>query len=166
MKLKNFFLCTLSALALVGASVAVTSCTNDDMDDDYGFTPITPTAMVMDNGDIFGLGERQESASADGLGTLVYYEFTFTPSGVTEESSSSGLYTYADSTSDSRTKTITFYYNASIDNAGAADDGGYTTRVIMVKFTSAKEGVVVSDQGLTVNGETYKYTTGDTITFY
>lgn len=164
MKLKNFLFTCAGAVALLSTSVFVSSCTNDDAGDADGFTPIRPTMMTMDTGDVFSLGD---SGTSDTITSTTYYKFSYTA----EDSSDpfnglSGMYTYDESSIDARTKSITLYYNATAANVTAgADFTNYTTRAIVVKFTSATQGYVVTDTGVESNDTKYVYATNTGIIF-
>lgn len=116
--------------------------------------------MTMANGDIFYIVEGEKSGLAD----IDYYVFTFNPAESSTTSYATGYYNYTDSSQNSRTKTIEFFYGADIETGT-----GITTtakRTIIVQFTASTEGFVYSDDGIEDNdGNTFRYETGSLIKF-
>ncbi len=167
MKFRKLFTALVALCAFIATPVVFTSCTSDSDSENDGFSPIRPTRMVID-GDSFELTTTGYTFSS-----FYLYDFTVTladPSLTTINNS--GYYTYTDSTSDSRTKTIKFYYDITSVTFSDGDITGFNRtyeRTLVVMFDSSTTGTVVSDSWYgdsDSNLSQISYASGATIEFY
>lgn len=161
MKLKNFLIGFAAACTMLVTTTTFTACSNDSASENDNFVPITPVQMTMANGDLWVLGEIQ--SYLEDTTTNYYWAFTYT-SNNDVLSDSTGNYMYEDTSTNSRRKNITFYYETTTTGADAVADTTYTTRLMVIEFTDSNSAYVVSDAGLeTSRGEIFKYDTGTLI---
>ncbi len=147
MKLKSFLQTLCLICAAVIPAVTLSSCSSDSSSNDStGYTPIRPTILTMENGDVITIGTTGMSFNSS---ALYQCSLSLASTGSTLEFDSDGYTSYEDSSNNAATKSlymylgildITSYYGTTISSMTWSQ-----VRTLTIFFDSRNTGYVVSD---------------------